>query len=450
MFTTLRLYNFKSWEDTERIHLAPITVFFGSNSSGKSSLIQSLLLLKQTVESADRTRPLQMGESRDLVELGRPEDVLFNHDAKVRLGYSLRWTADPERDFPSGQLPWKSASSVVRFRTQIGLERKARTPFVEELRYELGGKTIGMKRRPDGRYDLIDESAILHRKRGRPWPLPDPARFYGFPAELVAYHTNAEAVSDFPLALERQFGRLHYVGPLREPPERQYLWMGQRPPDVGRTGKHAIAALLAARQDGDAVPPQERGPGKRYYPVEQVVAQWLQTLGIIHSFEVKALVPEGRHFEVRVRRSEDAAEVLLPDVGFGVSQVLPVIVQAFYAPENSTVLLEQPELHLHPSAQFSLADALVDASLRKGVQFIVESHSEHFLRRLQRRVAEEKLAADQIALYRCEAQGGRSRIARIEIDEYGNVRQWPKDFFGDTVQDLLTISRETARRRSGK
>lgn len=85
----------------------------------------------------------------------------------------------------------------------------------------------------------------------------------------------------------------------------------------------------------------------------------------------------------------------LPDVGFGISQVLPVLVQCFYAPEGSIILIEQPEIHLHPNAQSTLADVMIDVINSKengtdrDIQLVIETHSEHFLRRLQRRIAED-------------------------------------------------------------
>ena len=95
---------------------------------------------------------------------------------------------------------------------------------------------------------------------------------------------------------------------------------------------------------------------------------------------------------MRTKGSKDWVD--LPDVGFGISQVLPVLVQCFYAPPRSIIVIEQPEIHLHPSAQSALADVMIDVINSKengndrNIQLIIETHSEHFLRRLQRRIAE--------------------------------------------------------------
>lgn len=154
-----------------------------------------------------------------------------------------------------------------------------------------------------------------------------------------------------------------------------------------------------------------------------------------------------------VRTHSGSEPVRITDVGFGVSQVLPVVVQAFYAEPRSTVLIEQPELHLHPAVQADLGD-LFAASVtareegeERGVQLIVESHSEHLLRRLQRLIAEEEISADQIALYFCYTGPNGSVIDRLEVDTYGNILNWPPDFFGDELEDLAVQAQAGMQRK---
>jgi predicted ATPase len=131
--------------------------------------------------------------------------------------------------------------------------------------------------------------------------------------------------------------------------------------------------------------------------------------------------------------------VLIPDMGFGVSQVLPVLVQCYYAPPGSTLIFEQPEIHLHPAVQSALADVFIDVMQHRQMQIIIESHSEHLLRRLQRRIAEKSLTRESIALYFCEMQEGQSRIRELEVDMFGSIRNWPRDFFGDLTEELLVV-----------
>jgi predicted ATPase len=157
---------------------------------------------------------------------------------------------------------------------------------------------------------------------------------------------------------------------------------------------------------------------------------------LAESFLLKAVDDERTLYQFRVKATSAATEVLLPDVGFGVSQILPVLVNCAILPEGSTLLLEQPEIHLHPFAQAALADVLIEAIKNQRLQIIVESHSEHLLRRIQRRIAREVIDPDDVALYFCHVENGSSAVEALEVDAYGNIKNWPKDFFGDEMGEL--------------
>ena len=165
-------------------------------------------------------------------------------------------------------------------------------------------------------------------------------------------------------------------------PNRIYARSGAQPSDMGPSGESVVDAILSSREQGDII---RQGKSRRSLTIDKYVAEWLKTLGLIHDFRVEALTKGRRIFEVKVRKSPNSAEVLLTDIGFGVSQILPVLVLCFYVPPTSTVILEQPEIHLHPSVQAGLVDVFIDAWEKRRVQILFESHSEHLLLRLQRR-----------------------------------------------------------------
>jgi len=161
-----------------------------------------------------------------------------------------------------------------------------------------------------------------------------------------------------------------------------------------------------------------------------------------------------------VRTHAASSEVKITDVGFGVSQVLPALVQAFYCPPNSTIWMEQPEIHLHPQVQAELADVFISATQarengrERHVQLIVESHSEHFLNRLQRRVAEGTVAADDVAVYFCRRAGAEVELEPLRLNEFGEIENWPENFFGDEMADiagrtLAAMKRKSELRRAG-
>lgn len=442
MLTSLRAQNFKSWRDTGDLEIAPLTGLFGSNSSGKTSLLQLLLMLKQTVESPDRRRVLHFGDERSLVDLGTFYDVVYAHQEDKTITLTLAWNlperleiADPEKGKQLFQIEALSFSADVR-------QRDGRLE-VDTFAYQFGEHQFGMRRRRDDKYDLISDPYHARRTPGRPWPLPAPVKCYGFPDEAVGYYQNTGFLTDFVLAFERLFSGISYLGPLREYPKRSYVWAGESPVDVGRRGELAIPALLASRSLGKVISP---GPRKRRQTVEERIGYWLKQMKLVDSFRLEPLAENRKVYELRVQPRPGGPQVLITDVGFGVSQILPVLALCYYVPEGSVVLLEQPEIHLHPSVQADLADVLIDVVNNRNVQIIVESHSEHLLRRLQRRIAEQELAPEKAALYFCRIESGESQIERLHLDLFGNITNWPQDFWADEMADRVAQVEAMARR----
>ena len=148
-----------------------------------------------------------------------------------------------------------------------------------------------------------------------------------------------------------------------------------------------------------------------------------------------------------VRTSVSSVPVALTDVEFGVSQVLPALVLLYYVPEGSTVLLEQPEIHLHPAVQSGLADVMLKVAGTRNVQIILESHSEHLMRRLQLRVAEEEISSDYVKLYFVSTNRGVANASDLALNEWGEIENWPHQFFGDEMGEIAAITKASLRRK---
>ena len=138
---------------------------------------------------------------------------------------------------------------------------------------------------------------------------------------------------------------------------------------------------------------------------------------------------------------------MLTDVGFGVSQILPVLALLYYVPEGSIVLMEQPEIHLHPSVQSGLADVILAVAKTRRVQIVVESHSEHLLRRFQRRVAEEEMSSSDLKLYFVHTKHGVAECDDLSLNMWGEIENWPDKFFGDEMGEIAAISKASLERR---
>ncbi len=456
MFKHLRIHNFKGWKDTGDIRMAPITLFFGANSSGKSSIGQFLMMLKQTVESPDRKAVFYPGGKNSAVQLGSYEEMVFHRDPRKKISFEYQWSLQETLKFKdplSGQL---YTGSDLAFRAEVGLGDKEQHKLVlDTLQYELldnesSSLSLSMTRKPGTKSDYkVDATDYqLKRKQGRAWSLGAPVRFYGFPDEVVAYYQNADFAQSFNLSHEKLFGSIHYLGPLRTKAERLYSWTGIEYESVGYAGENTVAAILAARDRKIGL-----GYRKIIKPFGEVIAAKLKEMNLIEKFKVTPISEQRQEYEVKVCTKGSRDWVDLPDVGFGISQVLPVLVQCFYAPAGSIILMEQPEIHLHPSAQSALADVMIDVinSRENGedrnIQLIIETHSEHFLRRLQRRIAEDAVPQEKVSAYFADIAKTPATLEPLQIDMFGNIQNWPKDFFGDEMGDITEQAKAAMKKR---
>jgi predicted ATPase len=458
MLTHLRVKNFKAWRDTGSFRLAPLTVLFGANSAGKSSLGHLLLALKQTAMSSDRRRALHTGDSASLIDLGTFVDLLYAHDRSATLEFELEWTLgapltvrnpfDGDRKF-SGDTLRLNASIVAT---------KSEQPEMRSFTYDLrsnGQEILDIKvsQGADGKVRLESNNYRFVMEVGRKWPLDPPEKFYRISDRSIARYQNAAFLTDFALATEELLQGLSYLGPLREHPHRTYAWSGNSPEGVGQRGEYAIASILAADTEGRQL---NRGPNKRRQRFSAFIASWLVDLGVIESFDVKQAAGGRKDYEVLVKTHGSSASVSLPDVGFGVSQLLPALVQAFYCPPHSIVWMEQPEIHLHPQVQSRLADVFISAihagenGAKRDVQLVIETHSEHFLNRLQRRIAEGDITPDDVAIYFCKQGNKGAELAAIEVNEFGDILNWPENFFGDEMEDLVARTTAAAARKASE
>lgn len=457
MLESLDLRNFKSWREA-KIDFAPITGLFGTNSSGKSSLIQFLLMLKQTREERDRSTVLQLNEP--YVELGQYSDIINGGDINKPLQWDIRFRPNEKLeliDATGSRTAVAAAGDVFRISSEVVAQRLPRTGTLSMrssfLEYSLSGISfrLALKSESSSEYELVSAGGNFEfiRNRGRVWALPAPIRSYAFPDQARTYYQNAQLLSDLEATYEQEMDNLYYLGPLRVRPSRDYIWTGTRPIDVGNAGERTIEALVAATAADEQ---RSLGPRMKKRPLQHVVAHWLKHLGLIDSFSIEEVAPGSNRWIAKVRTHSGSPFVPLTDVGTGVSQVLPVITLLQYVPEGATVIFEQPEIHLHPLAQAGLADVIIQAVIHRRLQVILESHSEHLLLRLQRRIAESgppgtatsrELSSDKVKLFFAKADDGVSTLVPLDLDIFGNIGNWPDKFMGDAFNE--TSEAELAR-----
>ena len=425
MITEFKAENFKSWEDTGKIDFAPLTGFFGANSSGKTSLLQVLLMLKQTVERPSNWNDtLDFGDESSLVNLGNFRDVIYRHRQDLSLAITVSWNL-PEKLTVTNRFD-ENASPIetknLSFSTSIvKLDRHSVT--LDSFTYSVDEQRFSIEWNP--KRDILNLGSKLVFLSG---PL---FRCYG----VLDKSQGNQKLSfwQFEEAFEELFSRICYLGPRREYPRPHYTWEGDHPHGVGQHGRDMVPALFSGRI--------------QLLDLDEQVPRWLRRLGLIDSYRLVPVSEYENGYEFLVTKHKGGPEVRLTDIGFGVSQVLPVLILCYYVPEGSILILEQPEAHLHPKVQSDLADVLIDVVKNRNVQIILESHSEHLLHRLTRRIAEGEISADDMALYACQINDGTSEIEPLKMDEYGNVSNWPRDFFGDDAGDVVERAKAEIKRR---
>ena len=440
MFTSLHLKQFKSWTDTGPITLAPVTLVLGTNSSGKSSLIQSLLLLKQTAESSDRTIHLNLGgdASTDLFNFGEFKSI-HKRGAKDRhfsISFSFERTITERRNqvksgrFDASYIQTSVGSTQIK---HLRLQDSEDGPCFRIKRGQRGAFSVFMDDDWDSDWDDELVSFPLETKRDY---APERSIAFSRPA-IKLLGDKGNQVEDISLAIESELKTLTYLGPLRRQPERDYVWNKAQPGKIGVDGRHAIDALLAS-----ALLHRPKSP--EYHRTLNSVSTWLEKMNLADDLKVRQV---GRSNRYEVVVDSEAVSANLRDVGIGVSQVLPVLTVAFFAPLGSSVVLEEPEIHLHPLAQSLLAELFVEVSRERNIQFIVETHSEHLFRRMQTLIARQEIERDRCAMYFVERDKKGSHLRHLELDDYGRVKNWPEKFFGDALEETAEQARLMFERR---
>jgi predicted ATPase len=263
--------------------------------------------------------------------------------------------------------------------------------------------------------------------------------FVGPPGEV------GDILWEFGSASQRTFGdSVRYLGPLREAPHVLYD-PGPSKRDLGVAGEYS-AAVLHAQAGTTVLMPTPEGRGTRR-PLSEALDFWLREFGLAENARSR---DQGRMgIALSVTPTGIDREVDLTSVGVGVSQVLPVILLCLLAEPGTLVILEQPELHLHPKLQQDLANFLL-ACTRAGRQLVVETHSEHLVNRLRYQIAQDETdeTHELIRLVFAESEGGVTSYREPEINAYGGLGEdWPAGFLDLTARESQELIREALAKR---
>lgn len=435
MIRYLRLKNFRAFKEQD-FRFKRLNVFIGKNNSGKSSAISALNVLAQTVLSQEfEGSPLvlngpfdQLGTYIDVVHgnLSRRKMEIEIHvnDSSILTEFKYRGQRR-EIEVTAFELKVKGKQY---FKYSTG--KDSYNVFLKGQRFETLFPNI-KKRRPRFRRAVASTGGMMN-------------------VSMRVEHRNTPAMSTYTQVnsalikarsdLTDHFEQFDSISPFRDRPSRTYLYSGESARRIGITGSNT-AAMLAA----DA---SRRGAQRK--DLEEKVSSWFQYTGIAKGIKVESLTP--RHFEICLI-SNDNTKHNICDVGFGCSQVLPVLVSGLSlfsggadVTDSRMLVVQEPEIHLHPDAQAALGSyfaSLVD----QGGQVFIETHSDNLVLRIARHVALGDLNPADVAIFFVSDEAEK-RVTEIKITESGTFDpDWPNGFFPQRQTESLLLARAAMARR---
>lgn len=418
--SAISVEGYKSLGKEAKINLAPLTVLCGVNSSGKSSFFQPFLLLKQTQEAAFNPQGvllngpnIQFHEAKEiLAELKKGQRA-----KKLKVGFyfsdgtSIKNLYGKTKESSFDLL--QTDTVVNGERTVIGLTSSKETlnnffkKSLEDRDLARFLKTNNLEphiEKKRGFFDIIH--IISLKKRGGKTK-------GGIAVGLGEY---SEAVH-----LARRFIDFLHVPGIRGNPERNYRFTATKGRYVGRFEDYTASIVFQWKHSSDSTDKNKLKELKRL----------LKKLELTTSINAQRISDVYVALEVGVlpvAKNSKLSPINIADVGFGVSQVLPILVALIEAKKEQVVYIEQPELHLHPRAQSVLAEILVEFA-QKGRVVVIETHSSIMLRKMQSLIAQKKLSKDDVSFnWFNMGEDGISQVQAADLDNKGRYGDWPQDF----------------------
>lgn len=483
---SFQIRNFKGFKESPRLLNHQLNFFTGVNSGGKTTVIQALLLLREMMKldsiSFNASESLQLGEF---------DDVVFNHLSAEEIEFALQLELKYDENSHLIQKIYqdlgidisncqmidlnlqirirKHKESIVVSKYRISYQVSERELFWFELCFNITMEDYEAKTNiPLWVFDegvslkhLIDKLGFEEIAMMKSMLQMEVMLILGDPTRKVVFGNSLFPKSCFTidnsgkpvykgfsvliyeyvvLSLRQIFENLSYLGPIREEP-RPYYPVGKNHEMDYRGSNatfiyHSICVGKNVAESNFILPPDDESgvakfAGEASVPGQfnEFVSKWATyILGKQNKFATDVNMT---NIELNVGVSNYSHKIT--NVGFGASQIFPVLVECIRQ-KNRIIILEQPDIQIHPNAQARMADFLIAASISNNLKFIIETHSEHLINRLIRRTVEDERLRDYISVAFIQNRDGlHSEMIEIQYDSYGRINDWPEDFF-DTAQ----------------
>lgn len=400
MLTEFSFKNYKSFKDQQTLKIRPITLIIGKNSSGKSAVAKLPVFFDAAFhQTINEPFSISFGE----VQFGGEyRDLFYERLPNAVMEFTLK-------SIQGNQLTIQIVS---------GFERNS---VPEIIFWKLEGVCELVFQPEKGNY--VDRLSGTEHKLA----------FDGFEPKVL---TDSESIPVWPFGSVAS--RTDYIGPFRAYANEMrsfQLHSLRHVPSIGVTGLGAYQILGQESLKSNST-------------LVESVSNWYKEnfdgWGIAVN---KDLQP---HFTIELTRGDKNFKVNIADVGQGMSQALPLVVSAFLKNESKLTILEQPELHLHPAAHGNLAQLFAESAQLLSKRYLIETHSQNFVLRFRRLVAEGKLSENDFAIYWIDYEGetNTSSIREIKINEFGEVDYWPPNIFSESLDE--TVAMRTAQKVKGK
>lgn len=522
MLKSWSIKNFKAIVDSGELQLAPVTIFAGRNSSGKSSLLQSVLMIAQTLgNKADRPLSpngilIQLGTfndfindssnsqnlhlqfeldckrediGQDLIDRYRTSNykvsVLFSVDKDSALNgraiesakifvekfllYSSIMIEQPDYDEENGigEEKLKAMTFTSNFQFDRISEREQEN-VVEDI---INGNArlmniVGKQTLFRGKFHIYDQDTHEIKDRSElffvTWSNFLPTELNEISKNKLENFKNTFSYPflyirhDLDIATKQitQFftSKIRYLGPLRAEPgviQQKFASSGNFD-DVGIKGEHTAVVYQFNRTASI----------EYYNPITKQVERgifhhaldnWVSYLGVANQIKTEQAGQEGVSW--RIIHKEGQKPRSLAAVGVGVSQILPILVMGLLSPEGSLLIIEQPELHLHPAVQARLGDFFMGLA-KCNKQCLIETHSENLVSQLRYHIVQAggQEQSDCRIYFVDQDEQGAAKFEQVQISPQGNILNWPDGFFDETMlqEDRITAASIKKRAKSAK
>lgn len=429
MINKFELKDFKGHEDWNSFDLNGLTVLTGTNNSGKTSIMQGLYLLTQhetwTIPILNLNRHLELGEFSDVLN----KEKLIDESIEFAISFDENILSEKNFDYLSVQLVYKDSKVLGAYHYNTGI------PVLTNL-------NINYKKENDKakmlNFQVIEEnSEVLYEiisdiDKGF-------CKINGIKPESLIY-TDIEK-SNRVIASEvfetitgfLELVSINKIKYLRSDSNNECREEGRLNSDwIGTFGSFAPEVLY--KRLNTSVDFCKKN-GDNYLFIE-LFDEWVKKI-LGEQYTIRVEKPENK-YKVYVIDNESNNKLELKHVGFGISQLLPIFIMILTSQKNDILLIQNPEIHLHPKLQADIVQLLVFA-VENGRKIMIETHSEHIINRIRLLIKNRNEISRFVHIYFLDKIEGLIQTQEIKIDERGKIDYWPKHFFDQTYQDYIGL-----------